>query len=254
LGILLAFSCGTSYNQMPIQQRSFLEMNYIKKHKINLLIALILMTTVCFTVFYVLTSRSKWDNYFRNTIYREPSSVVTEASKRFKMKGKAIDFGAGAGNEAVYLLREGWDVWAVDGDPLARDWILSRGDIPDRNKLVIISSDFEEINWDLLPQCQLIVAVYSLPFCHPESFSEVWEILISKLEHGGRFAGHFFGSKYRGFSEKEQKRMTFLKKEDLLALFRDFDFELFDEMEEDSKSATGAEVHSHIFNIIARKK
>lgn len=41
---------------------------------------------------------------------------------------------------------------------------------------------------------------------------------------------------------------------EVLELFKDFDIELFDEKEEAGKSGTGRDIHSHIFEVIAKKR
>lgn len=113
---------------------------------------------------------------------------------------------------------------------------------------------FEELHWELLPEVDLLCASYSLPFCNPKEFEDVWENVTSKVLPGGRFAGHFFGPQYQGFSSKEMQSMTFLTKEEVLRLLQDFDVEYFHESEEDGQSGTGRKIHSHVFEVIARKK
>lgn len=81
----------------------------------------------------------------------------------------------------------------------------------------------------------------------------MWVKILEKIESQGRFIGHFFGPDYQGFTEEEQKTMTFLTKDEVLELFKDFDIEFFDEKKETDKSGTGREIRSHIFEVIAKK-
>ena len=99
----------------------------------------------------------------------------------------------------------------------------------------------------------MFLAINALPFCRQEKFKEVWIQILEKIESQGRFIGHFFGPFYLGFTDKERKTMTFLTKEEVLELFKDFDIEFFDEKRETGKSRTGRQIQSHIFEVIAKK-
>ena len=48
--------------------------------------------------------------------------------------------------------------------------------------------------------------------------------------------------------------MVFLLKEEVLALFKNFDIIHFKEIEVDKKTALGVEKHWHIYVVIAKKK
>ena len=67
----------------------------------------------------------------------------------------------------------------------------------------------------------------------------------------GYFVGNFFGLKDSWYSIK--KDMTFLSKEQVLDLFKDFKVIKFKENEEDGKTALGSNKHWHTFDIIAKK-
>jgi len=223
------------------------------KHKIKSLIVLALIASLAFMAIYHSKNNTKWDRYFRKTLYRDPDPVVVKVAKQYEATGTAIDLGCGAGNDAAVLLHDGWEVWAVDSAPCARDWIQSRRDIKADAKLVTITSKFEELHEGLLPQSELIISVHALPFCDPKHFPQVWSCIKNTLVSGGRFAGHFFGDKYVGFTDKQKAKMTFLTKPELIALFSDFTIEFLEEREEDGQSATGKSTHVHIFEVIARK-
>ena len=197
----------------------------------------------------------KWDRYYKNKLDQPPRQVIVKALNLFELPGKAIDIGCGVGNETILMLNSGWQVWAIDSEPKALQIINQRKDIKDSRKLLAAIANFEENStWDMLPQVDFISASYALPFCNRHSFEKVWTHIKQKLNSGGRFAGHFFGLNYQGFTEKEMKQMTFFTKEEILNLLQDFDIEYFQEVEEDSKSGTGKAIHSHIFEVIVQKK
>lgn len=197
----------------------------------------------------------KWDRYYKNKLDQPPRQVVIKALSLFEVPGKAIDIGFGVGNETILMLNSGWQVWAIDSEPKAIQIINQRKDIKDSRTLFAAVANFEENStWDMLPQVDFISASYALPFCNRHNFEKVWAHIKQKINSGGRFAGHFFGLNYQGFTEKEMKQMTFFTKEEILNLLQDFDIEYFQEVEEDSKSGTGKAIHSHIFEVIVQNK
>lgn len=131
-------------------------------------------------ILFLSKNTSPWERYFEKTLYRDPSSVVVEAAKHFKGEGNAIDLGSGAGNDAAFLLNKGWQVWGIDGDPAADKWIKARKDLLSNN-LTLITTKFEELDWNILPESDLIISINSLPFCDPESFPGVWLVLRKNL-------------------------------------------------------------------------
>lgn len=62
----------------------------------------------------------------------------------------------------------------------------------------------------------------------------------------------FFGIKDSWIETKP--KVVFLLKEEVLALFKNFDIIHFKEIEEDRKTALGVEKHWHIYVVIAKKK
>lgn len=194
-----------------------------------------------------------WSNYYREKLYLPAAQVTQKALNYFSKPGLAIDFGCGCGNDTAFLLNNGWSVWAIDGEAKALQILKKRRDISNQDALFTASEKFEETNWHQLPKVDLFIAINALPFCKSEKFKEVWTKIVEKIESQGRFAGHFFGPSYRGFKDKEKAFMTFLSKDEVLELFKDFDIEFFNEKKESGESATGRKIHSHIFEVIARK-
>jgi len=195
----------------------------------------------------------KWDKYYKNKMGKPPHQIIVNALGSFQTHSMAIDLGCGVGNDALLLLNQGWSVWAIDSEPKAIQILKKRAGSTE--KLNVVAQKFEQESlWKTLPNADLIYAIHALPFCKQAEFRKVWDNIKLHLLPNGRFAGHFFGTCYRGFSDKEMASMTFMNKEDILELFQDFDVEFFSEVEEDSYSGTGRPIHSHIFEVIAQKK
>ena len=62
----------------------------------------------------------------------------------------------------------------------------------------------------------------------------------------------FFGIKDSWVETKP--KVVFLLKEEVLAVFKNFDIIHFKEIEEDRKTALGVEKHWHIYVVIAKRK
>lgn len=222
--------------------------------KVKILLAGVSIVCILAAVLFTLRG-GKWDKYYRNKMDQPPRELIVEALSQFTITGDAIDLGCGVGNEAAFLIKHGWRVWAIDDQSKAIQLIQERNDISEKEKLMAICAAFDEgLNWDLLPQVDFIYASYSLPFSKPTHFKKLWEHIKEKTRPGGLFAGHFFGPHYQGFNSNEMQNMTFLTRAEVLDLFQDFDMVHFKEVEQEGQSGTGRQVHSHVFEIIARKK
>jgi SAM-dependent methyltransferase len=94
--------------------------------------------------------------------------------------------GCGEGRDTVELLRRGWRVLGIDGEPEALARLTQRPDI-ELERLETRSDRFETL---VLPeQVDLINASFCLPFCPPEAFPQLWLTIGQALRPGGRFCG-----------------------------------------------------------------
>ena len=65
-----------------------------------------------------------------------------------------------------------------------------RGQVRGSGLVKIVHASFAEA---VLPEAHLVHAGYSLPFCAPAGFPEVWAAVRDALVPGGLFAGQFLG-------------------------------------------------------------
>jgi len=70
------------------------------------------------------------------------------------------------------------------------------------------------------------------------------------LPPGGRFSGQWYGVRD---SWHGRPGMTFLEKDEALALLKGFEVEMFEEEEADGVTPRGNAKHWHIFHVVARK-
>jgi len=199
----------------------------------------------------------KWLNYYTVMAGRPPRDTLLTALANFEAESLsakaaaahrwAIDLGCGEGRDTVELLRRGWRVLAIDGTPEGIQQLLERfdGSVPDSLETQV--ARFESM---ILPQVNLINASFSLPFCQPEAFPQLWQQVVAALLPGGRFAGQLFGDRDTWASIPTHTHHT---REQVEALLAPFCVEQYHEVEEDGITALNEAKHWHVFHIVARK-
>ncbi|MBG6130992.1 trans-aconitate methyltransferase [Aquimarina sp. EL_43] len=162
---------------------------------------------------------------------------------------QAVDLGCGNGVDTFALLQDKWNVLAIDQQNEAL--LRIKENTPDtyKQQLQLRLNSFENI--DTLPNCQLINATFSLPFCHPDHFDTLWNIITSSISKKGIFSGHFFGTNDAWSSNPE---MTFHTEKQIKAMFNRFDLTHCKEIEKQGKTISGKEKYWHVFHIVAQKK
>lgn len=196
--------------------------------------------------------------YYQSFLYAPPNPALEKAIDSFSVKKSktALDLGAGVGNETAYLLQNGWKVWAIDGESLSQKTILNREDIntEQRQNLTFILSRYADVNWKTIPSVDLIMASHSLLAINKADYKKVWRLISSKLKPGGKFVGNFFGLNQGDFLTIKRSEMLLLSADQIKELFKDYDLEMFQEVDNKKEIPAGNTVHYHAYTIIARKK
>ncbi len=186
--------------------------------------------------------------FYKNTENLLPNRIVRRFISMNVVPGKAIDLGCGAGRDSVYLIKNGWNVLAIDREDTSK-LISDKLNIDELKKFRFELYSFENV---LLEKNNLLVANYSLPFCALDNFYELWHKISSSILKDGYFVGNFFGV---NDSWRDKFKIIFLTKEQVLQLFEEmFDIIFFREIEKDVKSGIGEMKHLHLYNVIAKKK
>ena len=189
------------------------------------------------------------EKYYNNTISKSPRKNVQYLIEKVKLNpGKAIDFGCGAGNDTVYLIKNNWNVLAIDKEGV-EERIAKRLNNEELKKFRFKRQDFESME---IEKSNLIIANYCLPFCNKNKFEELWNKIKLSILDKGYFVGNFFGLNDSWNGVKTD--MLFLSKEQVMLLFKDFEIVLFKEIEKEALTGLGKMKHWHIFDIIAKKK
>lgn len=197
-----------------------------------------------------------WNEYYKNKSNQVPRDTLVKALDFFSKNRKkdnsfyAIDMGCGHGADTIELLKNGWNVFAIDGDKNGIRLLKESIDESFKKNLRAEVISFEKYKYKDQEKCDLLNASYSLPFCKPEHFNILWYNILNSIKKGGVFSGQLFGEKDEWAYNKE---MTFLNIKTVYKLFEDFNIIYFEEKDEDGKTASGDSKHWHVFSVIAEK-
>ena len=190
-----------------------------------------------------MTDEATWSDYYEANEGRAPREQLLEVLGLFVEPGNAVDLGCGAGIDTLAMLDRGWRVLAIDAEPEAIDRV--RALAGDKPGLETRRSPMEEVD---LPEADLVWASYSLFFCHPSRFPDVWARIRAAVRPGGRFAGELLGERDTWAPMPERTAMTRAEAE---ALFDGWTVERFEEEDNDGEACSGPK-HWHLFHVIAQ--
>lgn len=131
-----------------------------------------------------------WTNYQNETYGDDVCKLLIEFLDNYKIDN-AIDLGCGSGNETVYMIKNGIKVLAIDRQ-LNQDFILNRLSDSEKQLISFKKSSFEDVE---LPKTKLLTAFFSIPFCNPNNFDELWTKIYNSIEDNGYFVGQLFGDR-----------------------------------------------------------
>ena len=131
-----------------------------------------------------------WTNYQNKTYGGDVCKLLIEFLDNYKIDN-AIDLGCGSGNETVYMIKNGIKVLAIDRQ-LNQDFILNRLSDNEKKMISFKESSFEDVE---LPKTKLLTAFFSIPFCNPNNFDELWTKIYNSIEDNGYFVGQLFGDR-----------------------------------------------------------
>lgn len=188
------------------------------------------------------------EKYYDNTKNAEPNYIVKEFIKLNVRPGNAVELGCGAGRDTVYLIKNGWNVLAIDKENV-KSRIVEKLSKDELKKFKFSKQKFECIE---LEKNDLIVSNFSLSFCNKNDFEKLWNKIRNSILNDGYFVGNFFGNNDEWKNIKEE--MTFLSKRQTIQLFKDFEIIKFKEVEKDGLTGSGKIKHCHIFNVIAKNR
>lgn len=192
---------------------------------------------------------NNWDKYHKITNNKPPrKNIIKFIDKYNDLTGNAIDLGCGGGCDTIYLIEHNWNVLSIDSTDV-ENIIRNKLSYEKQDKFNFQVQKFEELH---LPKCDLIISNNALPFCNKKYFYNMWKEISNSINSNGFFVGNFFGLKDEW--NIHENKGTFLSKEDVTELFKDFDILEFEEIEKNRSTALGKIKHWHTFEVIARKR
>lgn len=184
----------------------------------------------------------KWEDYQKKTYNNDVCELLKIFLNDYKVN-TAIDLGCGSGNETVYMVQKGIKVLAVDRD-LNAEYILNRLNDKQKENVTFLKDNFENVE---LPKTDMVTAFFSIPFCKPESFNELWNKIYNSINEKGFFVGQLFGNR-DGW--KNAKTINTFTIEEVNKYLKEYKIIRLDEVEYvreiDNKKW-------HYYNIIAQK-
>ncbi len=194
-----------------------------------------------------------WPGYFRAVLGKPPRETLIKALELFEKEGRspehAVDLACGEGRDTLELLRRDWRVVAIEEHPQGFELLLPRVPAEHRARLETRAGSFRGLQ---LPATDLMNVSFALPFCEPADFDELWLTIVGAIRPGGRFAGQLFGDRDSWAVKPDRTHHTRAQVEEL---FRAFEFEMLQEEEKESTTAsTGEAKHWHVYHIVARKR
>src|SRR6266852_4227537 len=110
-----------------------------------------------------------WADFYKVTKENPHWPLMEKAVGLLGRTGWALDLRCGAGRDTRYLLAQGWDVTAVDGEARA---IALLAELPQEH-LQVIQSSFEDFTYGH-ERFDLVSAQFALPFIPRRSFTGVF--------------------------------------------------------------------------------
>lgn len=126
--------------------------------------------------------------YYENTKNALPHPMVKKFINMNIKTENAIDLGCGTGSDTVYLIKNGWNVLAIDKED-TEQFISSKLNDEEIKRFRFDSQNFETIQ---LERTKLLVANFSIPFCKKDCFNQFWNKIVDSILKERLFCRKFF--------------------------------------------------------------
>ena len=128
------------------------------------------------------------DKYYENTKNAPPHILVKKFINMENKEGKAIDLGCGTGRDTIFLIKNNWNVTAIDRED-TRELIEENLEVTEKERFKFICQNFENIE---LEKNDLVVSNFSIPFCSKNYFNEFWNKIVDSINEGRILCRQFF--------------------------------------------------------------
>lgn len=127
------------------------------------------------------------EKYYKNTKDATPHENIKKFLKINSKVGKAIDLGCGTGRDTIYLIKNNWNVTAIDRENV-EELIKEKLNDKEKKQFKFISGNFENIE---IEKNNLVIANFSIPFCNKDYFNIFWKKIVESISEGRIFYWKF---------------------------------------------------------------
>jgi len=136
----------------------------------------------------------------------------------YTKKKQALDLGCGMGNFSIELLSLGWDVIAIDKQPIAIELLKTKACQSDKTCLETkrLTAEVATVESYGFPTAVNIIIVSDiLPYCNPTQLRNIWNKIYSALDDkNGWVIGSFFVRGGKSENEWQRDGAWFIKDPD----------------------------------------
>lgn len=128
------------------------------------------------------------EKFYENTKNAMPHYNIKKFVEMKTKTGNAIDLGCGAGRDTIFLIKNNWNVTAIDRED-TQNIIETNLNTEDLKKFKFMCQNFENIK---LYKNDLIVSNFSIPFCSKNYFNDFWNKIVNSINNGRVLCWKFF--------------------------------------------------------------
>ena len=128
------------------------------------------------------------EKFYENTKNAMPHYNIKKFVEMKTKTGNSIDLGCGAGRDTIFLIKNNWNVTAIDRED-TQNIIETNLNTEDLKKFKFMCQNFENIK---LYKNDLIVSNFSIPFCSKNYFNDFWNKIVNSINNGRVLCWKFF--------------------------------------------------------------
>ena len=117
------------------------------------------------------------EKFYENTKNGMPHDNIKKFIEMNTRNGNASDLGCGAGRDTIFLIKNNWNVIAIDRED-TKDIIEISLNAEELKKFKFVQQNFENIQLD---KNDLIVSNFSIPFCNKNHFNDFWLKIVNSI-------------------------------------------------------------------------
>lgn len=138
--------------------------------------------------------------FYENTKDAMPHNNIKKFIEMQLKNGNAVDLGCGAGRDTIFLIKNYWNVTAIDREN-TKDIIEKKLNSEELKRFKFVCQNFEKIK---LEKNDLVVSNFSISFCNKKCFNEFWDKIVDSIKNGRILRWEFFWFKrFMGINKRQ---------------------------------------------------